>query len=67
MKSLTLFEKQAARIVAACSDCICAQLDPGCGRNQLPDFKLRNSRQERIGVLEVTSTVDGEFAAFDSA
>ena len=67
MRSLTLFEKQAARIVAACSNCLLEQLDPGGGSEQLPDFELRNSRHERIGVLEVTSTVDREFAAFDSA
>lgn len=67
MKPLSLLEEQAARIVAALSDCVCKQLDPGGGSDQLPDFEIRNSSNERIGVLEVTSTVAGEIAAFRSA
>ena len=67
MKLLTLAERQAARVVAAVSDCVCEQLDPGGGGRQLPDFELRNSKRERLGVLEVTSTVVGELAAFESA
>lgn len=67
MKPLTLAERQAARIVAATSNCLCDQLDPGGGPDQLPDFELRNSRHEQIGFLEVTSTVIGELAAFQTA
>ena len=67
VKPLTMAEEQAARIVAAVGDCLCEQLDPGGGPTQLPDFVLKDSRRARIGVLEVTSTVVGELAAFRSA
>lgn len=67
MKPLTLAEVQAARIVAASTDCLCVQLDPGGGAAQLPDFELHNTEHNRIGVLEVTTTVRGDRAAFAAA
>jgi hypothetical protein len=67
MKPLTRVESQAARIVAAQTDCVCQQLDPGGGRDQLPDFELRDARQLRIGVLEVTSTAAEDYRGFESA
>jgi hypothetical protein len=66
-KTLTLAETQAARVVAAVSDCSFRSLDPGGGARQLPDFELLGTRQKRLGVLEVTSTVVGELAAFEAA
>lgn len=67
VKSLTLLEAQAARIVEKVTDCSCSQLDPGGGPNQLPDFEIRNGSNERMGVLEVTSTVNSALAAFRNA
>lgn len=67
MKPPTLAESQAARIVAACTDCLYEQLDPGGGSDQLPDFELRDARQHRIGVLEVTSTAAEDYRTFESA
>lgn len=67
MKNLTPAEEVAARIVAATTDCLWSQLDPGGGRVQLPDIELHGRNQDRIGVLEVTTTVAGERAAFAAA
>jgi hypothetical protein len=67
VRPLTLAEAQAARIVAALTDCLWEQLDPGGGRDRLPDFELRDSSGKRIGVLEVTTTIVGERAAFAAA
>ena len=64
---LSLAEGQASRIVAASTNCLCEQLDPGGGPVGLPEFELRDSGQRRIGVLEVTSTIVGERAAFAAA
>ncbi len=65
--SSTRSEIQAARIVAAQTNCFCTRLDPGGGATQLPDFQLEDARGKRIGVLEVTSVVVGELLAFRSA
>ena len=67
MKQLSLVEKQAARIVAALSDCTCERLDLGGGAEQLADFELRDHRRGRLGILEVTSPVVRELAAFQEA
>jgi len=67
MKQLSLVEKQAARIVAVLSDCAYERLDLGGGAEPLADFELRDHRQGRLGILEVTSTVVGELAAFQQA
>ena len=51
-------------MVAALSDCQCEQLDAGGGSAQLPDSELRDAYQHRLGILEITSTVVREIAAF---
>ena len=63
MRSVTVWEAQALRIVAASTNCNGRQLDPGGGAAQLPDFELVNHAGNRLGVLEVTAAVDGARAA----
>jgi len=65
-KPPTPMEAQAARIVAACTDSILEPLDPGGGARQLPDYEIQDRPGHRVGVLEVTSTILGDLAAFVS-
>ena len=67
MKPLTLLETQAKLIVDRLSNSVCTRLDPGGGSIALPDFKIADDRQVRVGVLEVTSTIDPDLAAFARA
>jgi len=67
MKPLTLLETQAALIVDRLSSGICTRLDPGGGSTPRPDFEILDDRRKRVGVLEVTSTVDPDIAAFARA
>lgn len=60
-------EQQAARIVAAQTNCLCKPLDPGGGKVQLPDYELLDGNNKRIGILEVTSVVAKDLAAFFAA
>ena len=57
-------EERAARVVAAMSDCVCVVLDPGGGGVQLPDYEIQTSRGQRLGVMEVTTTVSPTTAEF---
>jgi hypothetical protein len=67
LKPPTLAESQAARIVAAHTNCLTEQLDPGGGAVQLPDYELRDAYQKRIGVLEVTSVVASDILSFNAS
>lgn len=60
-------EFDAARIVSAVTHLTCRNLDLGGGPVQLADFELLDDLGQRAGLLEVTSTVAKQRAAFQGA